>query len=185
MREANGTSEQGLNSIDYSLALENIVLFGRYSFELEQMRGESIIRQASEMLTAFSVFSATLLMAVPILVSYTSVDKVKLLTWIGIAAIPLISSLCLTIMAQWRFKYHSMQNAEQFRRFIYKTIKKYQSQDQYNLQWIAQLTSMHESIERNNNRRVFLVKTSMLCFLLAIFIIILSTLSLLILPSLL
>jgi len=180
MRESNGADERGSNNKNYSLALENIVLLGRYSFELEQMRGESIIRQAGEMLTAFSVFSAALLMAVPILINYTCIDKVKLIVWIGIAAVPLISSLCLTIMAQWRFKYQSMQNAEQFRKSIYKTIKKYQSQDQYNLQWIAQLTSMHESIEKNNNRRVFLVKISMLCFLCSVFIIIISTLLLLI-----
>lgn len=180
MRESNEVDEHGSNNKNYSLALENIVLLGRYSFELEQMRGESIIRQAGEMLTAFSVFSAALLMAVPILIAETCVDKVKLLTWIGIAAIPLVSSLCLTIIAQWRFKYQSMQNAEQFRTAIYKNIKKYQGQDQYDLQWIAQLTSMHESIERNNNRRVFLVKISMLCFLCSILIIILSILLLLV-----
>ena len=180
MRESNGASEHTFNNKNYSLALENIVLLGRYSFELEQMRGESIIQQAGEMLTAFSVFSAALLMAVPILIDYTYIDKVKLLTWIGIATIPLVSSLCLTMIAQWRFKYQSMQNAEQFRISIYKTIKEYQGQDQYNLQWIAQLTAMHESIERNNNRRVFLVKISMLSFLCSIFIIILSTFLLLI-----
>lgn len=144
-------------------------MLGRYSFELEQARGESIIRQAGEMLTAFSVFSAALLMVIPILITHTCIDKIKLLTWIGIASIPLMISLYSAILAQWRFKYQSMQNAEQFRISIYKAIKKYQSQDQYHLQWIAQLTSMHESIEKNNNQRVFLVKMSMLCFLGSIF----------------
>lgn len=179
MKESNEASEQISNNKNYSLALENIVSFGRYSFELEQIRGENIIRQAGEMLTAFSVFSAALLMAIPILIAHTDIDKMKLLIWIGIAAIPLISSLCLAIIAQWRFKYQSMQNAEQFRAIIYKTIKKYTSQDQYYLQWIDQLTSMHESIEKNNNRRVLLVKISMSCFLFSIFIIVLSTIFLL------
>lgn len=174
MGEISESKKQPITGEDYSLALTNVVQLGRYSFEMEQRRGESIIKQAGEMLTAFSVFSAALLMAIPLLINYTPVNPTKLLTWIGAATVPLIISLCTAIIAQWRFKYQGMINAEEFQKTIFNSIKQYRSQDQYDMQWVYQLSSMHRSIEKINNLRVVFVKISMACFSLSIAIITIS-----------
>lgn len=165
----------------YSLALENIVSLGRYSFELERAREESLIRQAGEMLTAFSVFSAAILMAIPILIDCANIDKTKLFICIGVSIVPLIVSLVLSISAQWRFKYQAMQDAKQFQELIFASIQEYQCQDQYHYQWIDQLTLMHLSIEKNNNIRAWLVKFSMGFFLGSVFFLLVSIVCLFIL----
>ncbi len=53
----------------YDLALKNIKDFGLFSFQLEQQRELAIISQASQMLTAFSIFSAALLMLAPVFIA--------------------------------------------------------------------------------------------------------------------
>lgn len=159
---------------NYELALKNIVDLGKYSLELELSREESLIRQAGQMLTAFSFFSAALLMAIPIIITNTNVNKGMLLLFSGISAIPLIISLCIAVVAQWRFKYAGISDAKTLRENVYKNIKAYQDQMQYDDLWVDQLGEVHKSIEKNNNHRAFLVKRSMAYFLLSVLLIILS-----------
>lgn len=54
-----------------TLRLKNAVEFGRFSFELEEKREQSIIQQSSQIITAFSIASAAVLMAVPIIIDNT------------------------------------------------------------------------------------------------------------------
>ena len=123
---------------NYQLALKNVVNLGKYSFELELSREESLIRQASEMLTAFSLFSAALLMAIPILTTNTTINEQNLLLLSGISAIPLIFSLCIAIVAQWRFKYQGICNAEELQTKVFDDIDEYHGQAQYDILWINQ-----------------------------------------------
>ena len=153
---------------NYSLALTNIVQLGKYSLGLEQNRRDSVIKQAGDMLTAFSVFSAALLMAVPIILEHTNINHRKLMLCIGIAFIPLTASLVTAILAQWRYKYQLMQDAKTLKEYVYKNIDLYKGQEQYDLLWIDQLTQIHESIEKNNDRRVKFLVASIICFLIAI-----------------
>ena len=46
-----------------ALRLKNVVEFAQFSYELEDKREQSLITQSGQMLTAFSVTSAALLMA--------------------------------------------------------------------------------------------------------------------------
>lgn len=161
----------------YSLALKNAFELGKYSFELEKKRETSIISQASQMLTAFSVFSAAVLMAVPILLeNISSIDKVELLIWAGVMFVFLIASLCFSIIAQWRFKYKTIQNAAAIRDHMFKKISKFEAQSTHHNFWIEQLTPIHKSIEENNNRRAKFVKFSMGSFLCSIAVLILAAL---------
>ena len=56
-----------------SLRLKNVVELGKYSFDLEEKREQSLISQSGQILTAISLFSAGILMALPILLTYTSI----------------------------------------------------------------------------------------------------------------
>ena len=52
----------------FALRMGNVKDFAKFSYELEEKREQSIVNQTGQMLTAFSVTSATILMAVPILI---------------------------------------------------------------------------------------------------------------------
>ena len=55
------------------LRMENVREFGKFSFDLEEKREQSILNQSSQMLTAFSLFSAAILMALPIMTEYSAI----------------------------------------------------------------------------------------------------------------
>ena len=100
-----------------ALRMKNVREFGLFSFELEEKREQSILNQAGQMLTAFSLFSAAILMALPLVADYTNVPDGQAFCLAVVVLAPLIASLVLAILAQWRFKYQAIKNAEEFFRF--------------------------------------------------------------------
>lgn len=106
-----------------NLCMENAVEFGRFSFELEEKREQSILTQSSQMLTAFSLFSAAVLMSFPLVADYTGVPDIYAFYLSAGALLPLIISLVLAIVAQWRFKYETLKSAKDFADELQKTIK--------------------------------------------------------------
>lgn len=159
----------------YDLALKNIKDFGLFSFQLEQQRELAIISQASQMLTAFSIFSAALLMLAPVLLQYTSLSAIKILLSAGISFVPLLISLCSALLAQWRYAYYTLRDIAEFKDHIYRNINDFDSQSKYYDLWSLQIAPVHAWLFKNNNRRVLLVKISMISFLIAVFILVLAT----------
>lgn len=171
----NGSKESDLKNFEMEeLKMKNVVEFGRFSFELEEKREQSIISQSNQMLTGFSICSAALLMAIPIMCDETNVPHTQLLIASGFVFFFLIISLVLAVIAQWRFEYQSMICAEDFEIAINKEADIYQSQKQYNDQWVFQLTAIQRSKQQVNDRRVKLVIASMTCFLTAVGIFLLT-----------
>ena len=157
------------NSIDQTaLRTKNIADFARFSFELEEKREQSLISQSGQMLTVFSVVSAALLMAVPILIDYTCVPKNKILIAAGIVLTFLLASMVLAVLSQWRFKYATMLNGEELLQKVEKDINNHIYQSQFDYQWIDQLTDIQTSKKKNNDKRYMLVHASMITFLTAI-----------------
>ena len=157
-----------------ALKMKNVVEFGRFSFELEEKREQSIISQANQMLTGFSICSAALLMAIPIMCDETNVPHTQLLIASGFVFFFLIISLVLAVIAQWRFKYEAMICAGDFEDAINKEAHVYKSQKEYDDQWVFQLTAIQRSKKQVNDRRVKLVMASMTSFLTAIGIFLLT-----------
>lgn len=157
------------------IKMRNALNFGRFSYDLEEKREQSIITQSSHMLTAFSLFSAALLMAIPIVIDNTVVPENQVISAAGLSFVPLIASLVLTIIAQWRFKYQIMVTAEEFRDELLKNESSYQYQSQYDYQWITQIAQVQKSKKDNDDRRVRLIKASMICFLVAIGILVFAS----------
>ncbi len=81
------------------LRMENVREFGKFSFELEEKREQSIVNQSSQMLTAFSLFSAAILMALPIVAEYSSIPDWQIMYLAEVAFAPLLASLVLAIIA--------------------------------------------------------------------------------------
>lgn len=154
------------------LRMRNVLDFGKFSFELEEKREQSILNQAGQMLTAFSLFSAAILMAYPLVADYTGIPDIQAFCLAMIVLVPLIASLVLAILAQWRFKYQTMKNAEEFENELYRSRNDYNNQSDYDWQWVYQLTDVQKSKKKNNDKRVKLVKASMVCFLTSVGILI-------------
>ncbi len=156
----------------YSLALEEIKALGVFSFSLEEKRSQILISEAAQMLTAFSYFSAAILLSLPILLQYTTISRKALIIWAGIAFIPLIASLCFSIIAQWRYSYWGLKDIAAIKQHVYANINAFDQKSKYNDFWTLQLAPVHYSIMKNNERRSLFVRLSMLCFLLSITILI-------------
>ena len=122
------------------------------------------------MLTAFSLFSAAILMALPLVTEYSSIPDHQTMYLAEISFVPLIISLVLAIIAQWRFQYQTMLDATEFEDQLYRNRAEYNGRPDYDWQWICQLSSVQNSKKKNNDKRVFLVKASMICFLISGFI---------------
>jgi len=157
------------------LMMKNIVEFGKYSYDLEEKREESLIKQSSQMLTAFSIFSAVLFTVLKIIIDIKVVSVWRLLFCAGVVSLFLVSSLVLALMAQWRFKYSTMQDVKVFYDRVNEEFQNYTSQVQFDVQWKEQLISIHSSKKKNNDKRAKLVIASMVVFVSAIGIVLAST----------
>ena len=153
---------------EQSLRMEYAKELGKFSLELEDKREQSILNQAGQMLTAFSLFSAAILMALPLVTEYSSIPDHQTMYLAEISFVPLIISLVLAIIAQWRFQYQTMLNATEFEDQLYRNRAEYNGRPDYDWQWICQLSSVQNSKKKNNDKRVFLVKASMICFLISV-----------------
>lgn len=162
-----------------TLRLKNVVEFGRFSFELEEKREQSIIQQSSQMLTAFSIVSAVILMAIPILIENTEILPKVIIIAAALVLIPLIVSMVLSILSQWRFTYSSMLTAEELLRQAEADKEHHTFQAQYDYQWVSQLTTIQNSKKKNNDTRSNLIRASTISFLVSIGMLVLVVLILL------
>ena len=129
------------------LRMENVREFGKFSFDLEEKREQSILNQSSQ---------------------------IMYLTEVAFA--PLIVSLVLAIIAQWRFSYQTMLDAEGFENILYRQKEDYHDQSDYDWQWVYQLSAVQKSKKKNTDLRVRLIKASMICFLLSVAILVIGNL---------
>lgn len=157
-----------------NLKMKNVVDFGKFSYELECQRENSLIGQSGSMLTAFSIYTAALYMLVPIAIEHFKNLTYGILLSVGIVSMLLIVSLVLALISQWRFKYKTMLDVEGFYSYIEKESDLYKTQADYDYQWKYQLAPIQQSKKNNNDKRVKLILASMITFLSAIVVTILS-----------
>ena len=158
-----------------ALRLKNVVEFAKFSYELEDKREQSLINQSGQMLTAFSVTSAALLMAIPVLIEYTDINKHMVLTTAGIVLGLMIISMVLAMISQWRFKYATMMNGEELLQKIEADKTHHVYQSQYDYQWVDQLTVIQNSKKKNNDKRYMLINISMIAFFAAVVVLVICT----------
>lgn len=147
--------------------MKNSVAFAKLSFDLEERREQSLISQSNSMLTAFSLYSAALLMAIPILIVHSPVPDHQILSCALLVFIPIVASLFLTLLAQWRYRYQTMQTGDVFRLEIENNLNAYKYQYQYDYQMIQQLTIVQNSKIKINNKRLRFIQAAMVLFLIS------------------
>lgn len=151
-----------------SLRLENVVDFAKFSYELEEKREQSVVHQSGQILTALSIVSATISMAIPILIEHTCISVHRILISAGIILVLLLTSMALAVMAQWRFKYDTMLTGEELLQRIEADAKNHACQSHYDFQWINQLEEIQNSKKKINDRRCHLICFSMATFFVAV-----------------
>ena len=151
-----------------TMMLRNIVEMGKFSLELEDKREQSIITQAGQMLTSFSIITAVILMLIPIVFEATTYSKFHVFVALAIISIPLLISFVAALTAQWRFKYESMQNIEEIYNAVFQDHESYPDENSFRMQWIEQIKNVSKSKSKINDRRVALVMVSMWAFFVAI-----------------
>jgi hypothetical protein len=160
------------------MMMDNIVRFGMFSFELEEKREQSLINQSNRMFTAFSIFTVALFMILPIVIGLYNTLTSKIMFCVGIVSFLLLASLVLALLAQWRFKYVTMSDIEEFYRKVNEEFSIYKTQASFDMQWKEQILSIHTSKKRNNDTRSKLIQASMWVFLIAIGVVLLSSFAL-------
>lgn len=158
------------------MMLGNIIELGKFSFDLESKREESILTQTSQMLTSFSFITVVILMIIPIVFEHTSIAKDLILASFFIILIAFLLSFVLALAAQYRFKYISMLNIEDIYNEVKNNHKEYTNDNSFKLQLIDQIGRVHKSKKQTNDMRVKLVRASMICFLASIFLLVLFSL---------
>ena len=152
------------------MMVRNIKEMGQYSYELEEKREQSLLDQAGKMLTAFALFTAALNMLLSAVLTHATIpiSKNKLILLGGIVSFFLLVSLVLAIMAQWRYGYIVMMDAQKIYEQVKEDFQNYPTQAEFDKQWMYQLKQIHYGKRRNNERRVKLIKASMVVFLFAV-----------------
>lgn len=156
--------------------LEQIVEYGKYSFELEQGRTDSLINQAGQMLSAFAFSTAALYMLMPIVLE----EKIGLgykfvFFWVGLISFFLLISLLLSIRALWRWEYKSMFGIGSFYQHVFNNVGDFQRDDYlFLVEWKDALSEMNTDLENSNERRASAIKWSMISFIFAIFLVLIA-----------
>jgi len=95
--------------------LSEIVAYGKYSFELEQKREDSLISQANQMATMFSFSTAALYILFQIAAeNFKELPKNLLVVMVGTITVILLFSLLFAFISSWRWKQGSMYNSDEF-----------------------------------------------------------------------
>lgn len=135
------------------LMVKNSVKFGEKSFELENRRSESLQNQASKNLTAISIFLST--------AAFLKINSIPLLCCIFI-------SFLFSILAGFRFKYRTMDDANEFLNEFKNNYETYQNQWQFDYQMIYQLESMQKSLKSANDKRLNMILVSFVFFVISV-----------------
>lgn len=158
--------DTGINA----LRLSNAVEFGRFSFELEEKREQSIITQSGHMLTAISLYSAALIMLLPLVVGLQCVSFSYLWGASATIFLPLLVGFVCTLLAQWRYKYDTVIDGKSFLQHFETdgSNSYYRDQSDFDYQWTEQLSAVQKSKIRVNDIRCNFIKAGMISFLISI-----------------
>ena len=138
-------------------------------YDNELRREDSLIKQSSNMQTAFSFTSAALFMVAAIAVEYKyPLTYGFLLLAFSTITVLLLSSLILATLAQKREKRNDFVSINETKTFIEKNFKTIQTDAAKDLQYIELLEKVQSDIKRTNDNKVVLIQWSMRLFYSAI-----------------
>ncbi|MDL2261359.1 hypothetical protein LJC08_03905 [Methanimicrococcus sp. OttesenSCG-928-J09] len=157
----NNTEKSKNNSEAASMILKNVNEFGLFSFEREEMREESTIAQAGQMLVALSVFSAVVLMLTPILMDRTEIDNIRIYVFLIVVLGLLSICFVCAVLAQSKYDYFVPANIDQIYQNIYDSPNEFSELEDFLLLKKNQISEIHRSKKEINDKRVRLLQLSL------------------------
>ena len=153
---------------DINKIVNNARELSMLSFEFEEKREQSLISQSSQMLTAFSIISAVLLMLAPILINSTLIPCQYILICLGITLSLLVVSMVIALFVQWRYKYKALPSPISIYSHMIENLEFFKTEAQRSKSWIETIDLTWQSKHRLNDRRRILITISMIVFFCAI-----------------
>ncbi|WNY23212.1 hypothetical protein MmiHf6_05170 [Methanimicrococcus hongohii] len=129
------------------------------------------------MLVAISVFSAVILMLVPILIEHTEIEHFKIYAFLAIVLSLLAISFICAVLAQSRYDHSVPTDINQIYQIINEHHDEFSGSDDFLLLQKKQIGNIHRSKKELNDKRVKLLQISLniliFSILIAIFILLL------------
>ncbi|MDL2261695.1 hypothetical protein LJC08_05650 [Methanimicrococcus sp. OttesenSCG-928-J09] len=163
----------GVNRDQLGQMKAEVIKMGKFSFEMEEKREQSLIVQSGYMLTGFSIISVMLLAAVPILLDYTDFSRELVFIVLGLSLIFLIFSLFFTIGALWRYEHIGLEDVES----IYNLMS-FESIDAADDWWLKNINEIYSAKNELNTKRSRFMKASIASFGFSILTILIYLISL-------
>lgn len=146
-------------------------------YESEEKREQNLIQQSSQMQTVFSFMTAAIFMAVPICIEFRASLSLEFFLASSSSVVSfLIVSLLLASIAQWRWKTTTFPDVNEIKDCIINNPDWEKLTIEYNQidQWVNVIGKVQKQRATLNDRRVYLIMASMLCFYCSIFSVVIS-----------
>ena len=142
----------------------------KYDEELE--REKSLLEQASNMQTAFSIISAALFMLLPVLLQYTygTISLQYYFVAVSVIVAFLLLSLVFATLAQWREMKDVLPDVKTMMNDIENKLDRLVDDESI---WFSDSFRLYETMQQSlaklNKKRCALICASMICFFAALF----------------
>ena len=153
------------------MMLQGIIEIGEIAYNEEQGRKKLLIEQSTSMIIALSLLIAFLGIILPVALNAVAHKGLVFIAFLC-SALLLLASLVCVLLVQWRVKYKGAINAVDFFEEVRNNHEKYLEQSDFYEVKIGTLGEMTKTMNKNNNRRVKLIKTSHILVFVCIFVII-------------
>ena len=162
------------NTKDKELAKIRVLKLGenllQQKYNEELSREQSLLTQAAQMQTAFSVITAALFMLLPILIDNRgTLDLTFIFIFVSIITLFLLVSFVLALLAQWRFKMRTLSGSD-IQNNIIDSINELLSEEKIIVYKTNLLKKLQTDRFKTNEKRVFYITISMIAFYLSIFL---------------
>ena len=162
LKDANQNLNQDVNpdadDSERQMKIE-IIKMGKFSFELEEKREQSLIIQSGYMLTGYSIISVILMAVIPILLNYTNLPFKLVFILLGFSLLFLIFSLLFALLSLWRYQYSGLDDIES----VYKMMI-HEPLDTVSDWWLKNINTIRNEKNSLNNKRARYVKWSTFFF---------------------
>lgn len=150
------------------MKLKNIKEMGVFSFELEEKREASLMKQSASILTSVSIFAAMIFFVAQVVIEHSNINPRTIFLYFFILTVLLLASLMLSIFAQWRYKYQTVQNIIDIDILIEKDKKAYKSESDFIFLWKDQIGKIQNSKKLMNDKRANLIVAAMSMMIISI-----------------
>jgi hypothetical protein len=162
LEENQEENQISLTDEEKSMILDNIVEFGKFSFDLENDRTK-ILAKSSHLMAILSILMV-------LISTYLLKENVFKFVFLSVFGAGLICSL----LTAFRYSYTTFENAKDFMNLVDKDVENYKDENSFKYQWVFQLEMAQKSRKRVNDIKANLINSSIILFFISLLPLILN-----------